>query len=86
MGAIIDDSELQIPSQLVYLYDLFMGLRFTSIPNNDESIDAEFSLMAKESLTYSDIYHESLLTGLELHKWEIDAILSMNSIFDKYSN
>lgn len=80
MGAIVDEESTTMPEQLRYLYDLFMGLRFDRIP-----IDDGFSLMAKSNLTYSDIYHNSLLTGLELHKWEVDAILSMNSIFDKHS-
>ena len=81
MGADIPEDDAKMPEQLRYLYDLFMGLRFNRIPSDDG-----FSLMAKNDLSYSDIYHNSLLTGLELHKWEVDAILSMNSIFDKYSN
>ena len=86
MGAMVDEGELEIPPQLTYLYDLFMGLRFSRIPNNDESVDAEFSLIAKDSLSYSDIHYNSLLTGLELNNWEIDCINSMNAIFDKYSS
>ena len=83
MGAITDDDQGQeMPEQLRYLYDLFMGLRFNRIPNDDDT----FSLMAKNDLSYSDIYHNSLLTGLELHKYEVDVIMSLNSIFDKYSN
>ena len=80
MGAIIETDDLEMPEQLRYLYDLFMSIRFTRIPSEDE-----FKLMARESLTFSDIHYNSLLTGLELERFEVDAILSMNSIFDKYS-
>ena len=80
MGAPIEDSEIELPEQLRYLYDLFMDIRFNQVPTDDG-----FKLMPCEGLSYSDIYYNSLLTGLELHKWEINAMLSMSSIFDKYS-
>ena len=81
MGAPIEDSQIEMPEQLRYLYDLFMGIRFNRVP-----VDDGFKLQASEGLTYSDIHYNSLLTGLELHPWEVSAILSMSAIFDKYSN
>ena len=80
MGAPIEDSEIEMPEQLRYLYDLFVEIRFNRVPSDDG-----FKLMSGEGLTYSDIHYNSLLTGLELHKWEIQALLSMSAIFDKYS-
>jgi hypothetical protein len=80
MGAPIEESGIEMPEQLRYLYDLFMEIRFNRVPSDDG-----FKLMASEGLTYSDIHYNSLLTGLELHKWEIKTLLSMSSIFDKYS-
>lgn len=80
MGADIPDNEIQMPEQLRYLYDLFMGIRFNRVPSDDG-----FKLLASEGLSYGDLHYHSLLTGLELHKWESQAILSMSAIFDKYS-
>lgn len=80
MGAIPDEEDVYFPEQLRYLYDLFMGLRFNRIP-----VDDGFKLMASKSLSYSDIHYNSKLTGLELEPFEIETILSLNTIFDKYS-
>jgi len=82
MGADIPEDDVELPAQLSYLHDMFYGLRFDRIPNDD----GEFSLMAKSDLSYSDIHYNSLLTGLELEPWEVSAILSMNSIFNKHSS
>ena len=80
MGAHIEDSEIEMPEQLRYLYDIFMDLRFNTVPSDDG-----FKLMASDGLSYSEIHYNSLLTGLELEKWEVKALLSMSTIFDKYS-
>ena len=80
MGADVPDDEYKMPEQLRYLYELFMGLRFSRIPSDDH-----YSLMPRESLSFSDVHYNSQLTGLELENWELDCIMSMNAIFDKYS-
>jgi hypothetical protein len=80
MGAIVDEPVNVIPEQVRYLFDLFMQLRFSRIPNDDG-----FGLMARGSLSFSDIHYNSQLTGLELEKYEVDALMSLNAIFDKYS-
>lgn len=80
MGADIPEDECKLPEQVRYLFDLFMQLRFSRIPNNEG-----FSLMARESLSFSDIHYNSQLTGLELESHEIEALMSLNAIFDKHS-
>lgn len=80
MGAPIPEDDHTLPEQVRYLFDLFMQLRFSRIPNDDG-----FSLMARESLRFSDIHYNSQLTGLKLERHEIEAIMSLNSIFDKHS-
>jgi hypothetical protein len=81
MGAKVPEDEYELPLELKYLYDAFMSVRFSRIPNGDN-----FSLMARDSLSYSDIHYNSILTGLEFEKFEVDAIMSMSAIFDKHSS
>ena len=80
MGADIPESEDEIPEELKYLYEVFMGVRFSRIPS-----DNGFSLMARESIGYNEIEFYSKHSGVDLELWEIDALLSLNAIFDKAS-
>ena len=80
MGAEIQEDEHELPTELRYLYDVFMGVRFSRIPT-----DNGFSLMARDSLSYNDIDFYSKRSGFDFELWEVDAILSLNAIFDKVS-
>lgn len=81
MGAQIPEDEAKIPAQLNYLYGIFKEIRFSRIPNNDS-----FSLMARESIGYSEVDYYSKISGLDFEKWEVDVLLSLNAIFDKAAN
>ena len=84
MGADIPESEIKIPEQLRYLYDVFLSIRFSKVPSNTE--ENQFSLMARDSLTYQDIDIYSKTSGLMLELYEIETLLSLSSIFDRASN
>lgn len=78
MGADIPENETELPEQLIYLYNIFKSIRFSRIPNEEG-----FSLMARESIGYNEIDFYSKNSGLDFEMWEIDALLSLNAIFDK---
>ena len=81
MGANIPESTSKMPEQLRYLYDIYMDLRFARIPNNDT-----FSLVAKQPLTTRDIEFYTRTTGLDFERFEINAIMSLDSIFERSIN
>lgn len=81
MGAPVEDSGVEIPKQLNYLYDIYLRLRFSRVPNDDG-----FSLVSREPLTFSHLDYYSRNSGLDFMQWEIDCIMSLDSIFERCSN
>lgn len=81
MGVDIPESKAEMPMQLRYLYDIYMELRFSRVPN-----DNGFSLVAREPLTTHDIDFYSRTSGLDFDRWEINSILSLDSIFERSVN
>ena len=81
MGFDIKSDTKEKPAQLSYLYDIYFNLRFSRIPKGDT-----FSLMAREPLTFQHIEFYSKNTGLDFEQWEIDCIMSLDSIFERHSN
>lgn len=81
MGAYIEESKNEMPEQLRYLYDIYMELRFARVPNNDT-----FSLLAKQPLTTHDLDFYSRTSGLDFERWEINCIMSLDSIFERSVN
>lgn len=81
MGAEIPEQEAKIPEQLRYLFDLFKAIKFSRVPNEDA-----FSLVSRGSISYNEIEHHSKLTGLTFESWEVDALLSLDCIFERAVN
>ena len=81
MGANVPEDTNDIPRQLSYLYNLFKKMRFSRIPNDDV-----FSLVAREPLTYAHIDFYSKSSGLDFEMWEINTIMSLDSIFKRAVN
>lgn len=78
MGAPIEEKETYFPEQLSYLYDAFKSIKFSRVPNDDR-----FSLVSRGSIGYNEIKYYSELTGLDFEAWEVDALMSLESIFER---
>lgn len=81
MGAELPEQKNNIPTQLAYLYDTYLDMRFSKVPKDDG-----FSLLAKERLTNYDVGFYSNNSGLDFELWEINAIMSLDSIFERATN
>lgn len=92
MGAPIPHQEsTEIPKELSYLHDTYKQAKFSRIPNpefdpaenNPELIKPAFLLIPREMLNYQELESFNKLSGLDLEAWEIDAMLSIDSIFER---
>ena len=81
MGADIPESEYDIPEQLRYLFEIFKNVKFSKVPNDDG-----FSLVSRGSISYNEVNNYSRLSGLNFEHWEVDALLSLDAIFEKAIN
>lgn len=82
MGADIPEPETtEPPIELMYLIDMHTQLRFSSV-----KIKETHKQIPRDSLNYSEIDSYCRVSGLNLHDFEIDAILSIDSIFDRAAN
>ena len=79
MGANIPEKQAELPISIAYLWELHKSIRFSSIPS-----DNNHSLMPRETLTCAEISSYLEQCGLELNRCEFDAILAIDSIFEKY--
>ena len=82
MGADIPDNSVSLPDSLGYLWDLHREIRFSLVLNED----GEKALSQRESITLPSLMAYSDFMGLTLTKIEINAIMSIDSIFDRHSN
>jgi hypothetical protein len=78
MGADIQSDESEMPESLRYLFDVFMKLKFSRVPNEDGVL-----LVAREVLDCHHIDFYSKHTGLDFEWWEVEAILSLDAIFER---
>lgn len=81
MGVALPQQKCEMPKQLSYLFDIYMSMRFSKVPN-----DEGFSLMAKDKITNYDIAFYSKNSGLDFELWEIDALMSLDATFEKAVN
>lgn len=80
MGADIKSEERPIPESLRYLFDIFMKLKFSEIPK-----DGGVVLVARDVLDCHQIDHYSHCTGLNFDWWEAQAILQLDTVFERAS-
>lgn len=81
MGADVPAQQEEMPEQLRYLFDLFKSIKFSKIPNDDG-----FSLVSRGSISYNEIDYYSKMSGLAFELWEVDALLSLDCIFERAIN
>lgn len=82
MGAEIPDNSVEFPDDMQYLWDMHREARFSCVINDD----GEKALSARESLSLSSLISYSDFVGVSLNKNEINAIMSIDSIFDRHVN
>lgn len=71
--------EPEIPKSVAYLWELHKSVRFSLIPDNEK-----LSLMPRDPITIRDLIAYIDQSGLRLNREEIDAILAIDAIFEKY--
>lgn len=82
MGAELPEQQEELPQQVAYLFDTFKKIKFARIPNDDNG----FSLASKGEISYNEINIYSKLTGLEFEAFEVEALLSLEAIFERAIN
>jgi hypothetical protein len=83
MGADIPDDTVDMPQSMAYLWDLHREIRFSLIPGNTDGVKTNL-LSPRESLTLVSVIKYVEYTGLNLNKAEISAIMSLDSIYNRY--
>ena len=83
MGADIPDDTVDMPQAMAYLWDLHREIRFSLIPSNTDGVKTNL-LSPRESLTLESVIKYAEYTGLNLNKAEISAIMSLDSIYNRY--
>ena len=79
MGAHIPGEEPELPGSISYLWDLHKAIRFSVVPS-----DEGFSIMPREMLNYREVAAYQRQSGITLSFAEISAIMSVDSIFEKF--
>lgn len=82
MGADIPNDSVDFPQELNHLWEMHREIRFSSVVNDD----GDMALSPRDSITLPLLMAYSDFTGLNLNKTEINAIMSIDSIFDRLAN
>lgn len=78
MGEIDRDEAVEFPFELGYIYDAFRKVRFSKVPKDDG-----FALYPRDSFSFAEIEAYNRMSGLDLQPWEIDAMMSINGIYER---
>lgn len=78
MGAMEAPTLAKCPDEMLYLHSTYRQVKFSRVPNEDA-----FLLIAREVLNYMTLETYSRISGMQLEHWEIEAILCIDSIFER---
>lgn len=78
MGAPVpEEKKVDLNPSVAHIMQAYKQIRFSRIPK-----DNGYLLSPRGVLKYSDIEAFNNLSGLQLEPWEIDAIMSIDGIFE----
>lgn len=81
MGADIPDDTVELPADMFYLWELHSELRFSAVPDDDKRI-----LIKRSPLTLSGVIDYLSFVGLSLNRIEVNAIMSIDSILNRFAH
>jgi len=84
MGADIPDDSVDIPVAVSYLWELHRDIRFSLVKDVRDDISVNV-LSPRDSLTLGGVIQYVNYMGLDLNKTEMNAIMSLDSIYDRYA-
>ena len=85
MGADIPDDSVDMPVAASYLWELHRDIRF-SVTKDVRDGDTVTVLSPRESLSLGGVIQYVKYMGLDLSRTEIGAIMSLDSIYDRYAS
>tara|TARA_R110000803_G_scaffold174107_1_gene236731 strand:- start:451 stop:708 length:258 start_codon:yes stop_codon:yes gene_type:complete len=84
MGADIPDNSVDMPLSVSYLWELHRDIRFSLFKDVKDG-DTINVLSPRESLSLGGVIQYAKYMGLDLNRTEIGAIMSIDSIYDRYA-
>lgn len=78
MGIDVGGGAIEPPQDLLYLYDMFINMRFSLVFNGDDR-----QLQPRQPLTNYDINSYDNSNGLGLQAWEVDAMFSLDATYNR---